>query len=154
MAAPWFGSTATHFALLRAEWGAEAWRGWCRALVQNQVFLEEGNSQVTRRVARGEAWVGLTDSDDVQAAQREGLGLVAGPPLAALHTTVAVLRDAPRPVAAEKLFGYLQTAEVQAMLLRAGAVETVTNRLPEPRWDVMLSEFETTGRELREAMVK
>jgi iron(III) transport system substrate-binding protein len=32
-------------------------------LAGNKPYLEEGNSQVVRRVARGEAWIGLTDPD-------------------------------------------------------------------------------------------
>ena len=157
LAAPWFGSTATHFASLRAEWGAERWRTWCQALAANRPFLEDGNSGVVRRVARGEAWIGLTDSDDIQAGQREGLGLVAGPALRYLPNTVAVVRGAPHPVAAERLFRYLQTAAVHARLVAVGALEAdgAVSGLGNlatpsaPPWERMIGEFEVFVRELR-----
>ena len=153
LAAPWFGSTATHFAALRAIWGAGRWQAWCRALAANQVFLEEGNSQVTQRVARGDAWVGLTDSDDLQAARREGLNLVAGPALWPIRNTVAVLREAPHPVAAQALFLFLQSAAVHQALAKAGALEVVppdATTTPAPPWEVMLHDFDLTLKELRE----
>lgn len=153
LAAPWFGSTATHLAALRAEWGEAVWRDWCRGLAANRVFLEEGNSHVVKRVARGEAWVGLTDSDDIQSAQREGLDLVAGPALWCLRNTVAILRAAPRPNAAERLFQYLQSKDVQAALRSAGAIEAACTSSSEPRWELMLRDFAATGRELRETLI-
>lgn len=149
LAAPWFGSTATHLTALRAEWGETAWRAWCRALAANQVFLEEGNSHVVRRVARGEAWVGLTDSDDIISAQADGLPVLPGPVLWRLRNTVAILHGAPRASAAEQLFQYLQSAGVQEKLRTAGALEAPTDLAVEPRWDDMLRDFATAGQELR-----
>ena len=75
LAFPGFGSTATHFMALRQAWGEVRWEAWCRALAANHPFLEEGNSLVVRRVSRGEAWIGLTDSDDITAGKREGLSV-------------------------------------------------------------------------------
>lgn len=157
IAAPWFGSTATHFAALRAEWGEQSWRDWCRGLASNRVFLEEGNSHVVKRVARGEAWVGLTDSDDIESGNREGLGLVAGPALFSLRNTVGILRGAPRPETAEQLSQYLQSPAVQEKLVLAGAIEAGpigSASAAEPRWDAMIRDFEATGRELREAFAQ
>ena len=157
MAAPWFGSTAAHFAALRVEWGSEKWLAWCRGLAANQVFLEEGNSQVVKRVERGEAWVGLTDSDDIRAAQHDGLSVVAGPDLWPIRNVVAVLNGAPHPTAAEKLFQYLQTESVRMQLYIAGALESQTGGgalTKEPPWAQMLPDFEVTTRQLQEAFQK
>lgn len=153
LAAPWFGSTLSHFLALRAEWGDVRWRQWCRGLAANRPFLEEGNSQVVKRVARGEAWIGLTDSDDIRAIQREGVSLVAGPELWSIHNTVGVLRNAPRAEAAELLFQYLKSPAVQDRLYVAGALEVSTETTPgapEPSWDVMLRDLEVASKELRE----
>src|SRR5688572_18261688 len=73
LAYPLFGTTATHFLALRQHWGAARWEQWCRALHANKPFLVDGNSVVVQFVGRGEALIGLTDSDDVGAGQKNGL---------------------------------------------------------------------------------
>jgi hypothetical protein len=77
LAFPQFGTTATHFQALRQLWGEERWLAWCRALAANKPFLVDGNSVVVKFVVRGEAWIGLTDSDDIAAGQREGFPIAA-----------------------------------------------------------------------------
>ncbi len=79
LAYPQFGTTATHFHALRQHWGDDAWQIWCRALASNKPFLVDGNSVVVKVVAKGEAWIGLTDSDDIADGQREGLPIAACP---------------------------------------------------------------------------
>src|SRR6266404_9889048 len=54
LAYPQFGTTATHFHVLRQYWGDERWQRWCRALAENKPFLVDGNSGVVKIVARGE----------------------------------------------------------------------------------------------------
>ena len=126
LAYPLFGTTATHFLALRQLWGAAGWERWCRALQANQPFLVEGNSVVVKLVGRGEAWLGLTDSDDIAAAQREGLPVVALPVTGEtlyLPNTVAVVRGTPHPPAAENLFRFLQRPEIVGQLVSARALE-------------------------------
>ena len=96
-----------------------------------------------------QAWVGMTDSDDIQSAQSAGVALSAGPALWRLRNTVAVIRDAPRPAAAEQLFQYLQSPGVQEVLLKFGALEPATVFLIEPRWGIMVRDFAAAGQELR-----
>jgi len=126
IAYPQFGTTATHFHALRARWGEDKWETWCRGLVANKVSLLDGNSAVAKAVGQGEASLGLTDSDDIADGKREGL------PIAALAmtdetllipNTVAVIRDAPHPQAAQRLFEYLQRPEVAQRLIDASALE-------------------------------
>ncbi len=74
---PQFGTTGAHFHALRQLWGEAQWLAWCRALVANQAKLVDGNSVVVKLVGRGEAAIGLTDSDDILAGQREGLPVAA-----------------------------------------------------------------------------
>ena len=157
LAFPMFGTTATHLLVLRQHWGLSNWLTWCRALQANAPFLEEGNSQVVRRVARGEAWVGLTDSDDILAAQREGLPVVAvllGSESLRMPNTVAlVAKPGETPAAARSLFGYLQSEEVRQALTNCGALEADApgGMVLIPDWDPLLRQLEVATGQLVEA---
>lgn len=161
LAFPQFGTTATHFHALKQLWGEERWLAWCRGLAANKPFVVDGNSVVVKFVGRGEAWVGLTDSDDIAAGQRNGLP-VAALPLDAesllIPNTVAVIRRAPHPDAAQKLFEYLQRGEVAEALVRAGALESAA--LPQhaetlrPDWAGLLRDLEITTRQLNEIFLR
>jgi iron(III) transport system substrate-binding protein len=150
LAYPLFGTTATHFLALRQEWGDPSWQQWCRALQANQPYLVDGNSVVVKLVGRGEAWIGLTDSDDVRAAQREGLPLRELPLMPEswlIPNTVAVLRQAPHPEAAQQLFVYLQSQPVLDRLQLAHALEgasatQVLSGTLAVHWDELLRDLE------------
>lgn len=97
---PQFGTTATHFHALKQFWGEERWLAWGRAIVANKSFIVDGNSVVVKSVGRGEAWIGLTDSDDVFVGQREGLPVTMVPiteEQLLIPNTVGVIRNAPIP---------------------------------------------------------
>lgn len=151
MAFPLFGTTATHFLALRQHWGPERWRTWCKALFENQPFLEEGNSHVVRRVARGEALIGLTDSDDVQAARREGLSVMELPlddlTLLMPNTVALVGRPGGTRPQAESLVTFLRSPEVEARLIAGGTLEP--NEGPpasglRPDWDRLVTELDAS----------
>lgn len=157
MAYPLFGTTATHFLALRQHWGESNWLAWCRALAANRPFIVEGNSVAAKFVARGEAWIGLTDSDDIAAEQR------AGAPVAALllsretlliPNTIAVIRGAPHPEAAQQLFSYLQRRTVVERLVAANAlegfsVEMVSDRTLQPDWNTLLLDLTASTESLK-----
>jgi len=150
LAYPQFGTTATHFHALRQHWGDPLWQTWCRALAANKPFLLDGNSVVVKTVGRGDAWLGLTDSDDIAAGQREGLPIMPLPmteETLLIPNTVAVVRDAPHPEAAQRLFDYLQQPRVAQQLVAANALEgafPVETRTPTLRvnWDAVLHDLE------------
>jgi iron(III) transport system substrate-binding protein len=126
LAYPQFGTTATHFHALRQLWGDAVWQSWCRALAANKPFLVDGNSVVVKFVGQGEAWLGLTDSDDIADGQREGLPIAALPisdETLLIPNTVAITRGAPHPQAAERLFEFLQSREVVKRLVGTKALE-------------------------------
>jgi len=167
MAYPQFGTTGAHMHSLRRLWGETNWIAWCRGLVANQTKLVEGNSVVVKLVGRGEAAIGLTDSDDILAGQREGLP-VAMLPLGyeslLIPNTVAVIRSAPHVAAAQRLFEYLQRPDVAQQLAKAGALEGVTLS-PEVKlwnpvfdwhqdWEKILRDFESTTKQLNEVFLK
>ncbi len=155
LAFPLFGTTATHLLALRGRWGESNWLVWTRALAANRPFLEEGNSHVVQRVARGEALVGLTDSDDIESGRREGLPVVAlaiGPELLLMPNTVALIRGGPHPAAAQKLFDFLQTPAVHERLVAAAALETETAATPtlQPDWTALLRDLDRATGQLGE----
>jgi iron(III) transport system substrate-binding protein len=126
LAYPLFGTTATHFQALRQHWGEERWLAWCRALQANHPFLVDGNSAVVQTVARSDAVLGMTDSDDIAADRADGQPVAAVPlssETLAIPNAVCVVRGAPHPREAEELFRYLQRPEVLEQLVKAGALE-------------------------------
>jgi iron(III) transport system substrate-binding protein len=162
LANPQFGTTAAHFHALRQLWGEERWLAWCRALAANKPFLVDGNSVVVKFVARGDAWIGLTDSDDIAAGQREGLPIAAlllNEEMLLIPNTVAVVRGAGHPQNAQRLFGYLQRAEVAQQLVAANALEgvsekEVTTSTLKPKWKELLRDLETTTKQLNEIFLR
>ena len=156
LAYPQFGTTATHFHALRQHWGNDRWQAWCRALAVNKPLLVDGNSVVVKMVGRGEAWIGLTDSDDVASGQGEGLPLAPlpmGEETLLIPNTIAVVRGAPHPEAAQRLFDYLQRREVVQRLVAAHALEgysssTVLIPTLKVNWGDLLRDLEGTTAEL------
>ena len=126
LAYPMFGTTSAQFIALRQHWGVTNWEQWCRALAANKPFLVDGNSVVVKLVGRGEAVVGLTDSDDVAAAQQEGWP-VAALPLSAesvlIPNSIALVRGAPHAEAGRRLCEYLRSEAVVTQLIGASALE-------------------------------
>jgi iron(III) transport system substrate-binding protein len=162
MAYPLFGSTATHFLALRAHWGVANWLDWCRALEANAPIVVDGNSIVARLVAEGRAAVGLTDSDDFMVVRRESA------PVAMLDldeesllipNTVAVLRGAPHPVAADRLYRFIGAEETANQLVSAGALESAESpaeraTVLRPEWPAILQELETATEQLRAVFLR
>jgi iron(III) transport system substrate-binding protein len=162
LAYPQFGTTATHFQVLRQHWGEARWRLWCRALAANRPFLVDGNSEVVNLVGRGEAWVGLTDSDDISDGRREGLPVVAlpiSPETLLIPNTVAVIRGGPNPTLAQRLFDYLQTRTVVDRLVQAKALEgaspaAVPITTLRVDWPMVLRSVESTTAELNQIFLR
>lgn len=128
MAQPRFGTTRGHMAALADAWGLESFRAWLVGLRASGVRLYAGNSSVVRAIADGEIDAGLTDSDDVWGAQRNGWPVLAvfespggagawpsfGPLL--LPNTVARVKGGPNPAEATRLIEFLVEGPVEEML--------------------------------------
>lgn len=150
LAYPIFGSTANHLVVLRQRWGEAAWLDWCKALADQRPLLVDGNSKVVRAVADGQAEFGLTDSDDVAFAKREGMDVVAHriPALEAFHlpNTAALVAGARNPEGARQLIAFLASAEVVDALRKAGALDALERAPGEQEapldWPAMLSDLE------------
>lgn len=162
LAYPQFGTTATHFHTLRQHWGETRWESWCRALAANKPLLVDGNSVVAKMVGSGEAWIGLTDSDDIAAEQREGRPLVALPineETLLIPNTVAVVRSAAHPDAAQRLFEYLQRPATAQRLVAVNALEgdsapAISTPTLEVNWDGLLRDLDATTAKLNEIFLR
>ena len=160
LAYPMFGTTATHFLALRQQWGDAPWQAWCRALQANKPFLLDGNSVVVKLVGQGEAWIGLTDSDDIAAGIREGMPLVAIPlnsETLLIPNTVAVVRGAPHAAEAQQLYQFLQRSEVAEQLVKAAALEgTQPGQQPTLHvdWTALLSDLEAATTNMKNIFLR
>ena len=125
MAKPTAGTTGGHVAALFVLWGDEQARKYFKELHANDVKLLGGNSVVAQAVADGSLDAGLTDNDDVAAAQASG-GKIEGvlpdqPAFGTLMvpTTVGMVTGAKNGEAAKRLIDYLLSREVEQKLLDA-----------------------------------
>lgn len=121
MARPQFGTTRGHMGVLVHQWGPARFRAWLEAMKANGIRLYDGNASIVRAIRLGEIDVGLTDTDDIWAARRNGWRIGAayervepapdarfpstGP--LALPNTVALVRNGPHPDEARKLIDFL-----------------------------------------------
>jgi len=160
---PLFGTTSTHFIVWRQHWGDAAWQTWCRALVANQPKIVDGNSIAAKLVAGGEAWIGFADSDDIAAEQHDGKPLLALPvtdETLYLPNTVGVIRNAPHPAEAERLFEYLQQKSVSQKLVDVQALEGVSLDPARPQpgvkvdWDGLLRDLDTATHEMEKIFLR
>src|SRR5215207_4595980 len=129
IADPRFGSTSFHVAALYAEVGDERAEEFFRKLKTNGVKIVSGNSVVRDMVARGEAKVGLTDTDDVNVAledrqpvamvfpDRDGMGVPIMPNM------VSLVAGAPNTEDGKKQIDYLLSPEVERTLAQSEAVQ-------------------------------
>ena len=128
IAYPMFGTTSTYFLALRQAIGDARWRVWCTNLVANQPLLVDGNSLVVKFVRNGQAWAGLTDSDDISSAQENGAPL-EGLPLnhasLLIHNTLGLIANAPHPAEARQLMEFLRSPEVARELMNSKALEAM-----------------------------
>jgi iron(III) transport system substrate-binding protein len=138
IADPRFGTMSFHVAALYAELGDQRADEFFRKLKANDVHVVAANSVVLDMVARGEARVGLTDTDDVNVAlqdkqpvamvfpDREGMGVPVMPNM------VSLIAGAPHPEAGKKLIDYLLSPEVERSLAQSEAVQIPLHEGVEP----------------------
>lgn len=160
LAYPLFGTTAAQFHVLRQQWGKEAWDKWCVALAANKPFLADGNSSVVNLVARGDAWIGLTDSDDYLVGKSKRYPISSLPitdETLMIPNTVAIVRGGPNPGPARQLFQFLQNPMVSGMLVEMGALDG-TRAGPRPHavvaWDSVLRDMEQTDERLKRIFLR
>jgi len=161
LAYPQFGTTATHLQALRQAWGDAKWEAWCHALAANKPLIVDGNSVVVKMVGQGEALIGMTDSDDIASGQSEDLPIAALPitgETLLIPNTVAVMRNAPHPEAAQRLMDYLTSPEVAEKLVEAKALEGAamgTNSATlQVAWPKLLGDLASTTARLNQIFLR
>jgi len=129
IANPLYGTTSMHAAALFQVLGDRGGRAWFEKLNANGVKMLSSNGEVRRRVAAGDFDIGLTDSDDVNVALRDGkpinfvipdqdsLGTLLIPNAAAL------VRGAPNAQNGKAFIDFLISQEVEQLLARSEAVQ-------------------------------
>ena len=122
MARPHAGTTGGDVASWFAHYGQQRGREILEGLKANDVRLVDGNSLVVSLVARGEADVGFTDTDDVHAGLRNGWPVAmhpldqGGAGSLAIPNTVALVAGAPHGRQAGMLIDFLLSEQVEVML--------------------------------------
>jgi iron(III) transport system substrate-binding protein len=162
LAYPQFGTTATHFHALRQLWGETLWETWCRSFAANKPLLVDGNSMVVKMVGTGEAVLGVSDSDDVAAAQADAMPVAAAPMMnetLSIPNTVALIRGAPHPENADRLFSFLHRPEIAQMLVAANALEGATldqkgGSTLQVNWESLLAGLESTTAKLNQIFLR
>jgi iron(III) transport system substrate-binding protein len=162
MARPLFGTTATHFAVLRERDGRTETLQLLNQIRDNAVILS-GNKQVALAVSAGNVAWGLTDTDDAVIEKDLGRHVAIvfpdqasdQPGALRIPNTVAILKGAPHPVAAGKLADYLVRAETEDRLAMGDSSQLPLSRdskfpprvLPEQpvRW--MRVDFEAAAKD-------
>lgn len=137
IANPLFGGMAAHVTALFQVLGPDAARRWLSDLKANDCALCGGMADVTKRVASGELWFGITSSIDAHVAVDDGkpvaivvpdqgpgeIGCMEG------FSSVAMIANAPHPKEAERLLRFLMSSKTEE-ILAAGPAQTV-GLLPE-----------------------
>jgi ABC-type Fe3+ transport system substrate-binding protein len=139
---------------LRQNWGDQVWRDWCSGLLRNGAKVVDGNSLVVRLVGSGECWIGLTDSDDIAAGQRQGLPIASVPSikeLLVIPSTIATISGSPHRQSAAKLVEFLTDFQTLQHLVKVGALQGV-NPQPFPSMKVDWSSPNTDIEELNQAL--
>ena len=119
MARPEFGTTRGDVASWLVHYGPDRAKEILRGLKANGVRLVQGNSTAVRTVARGEADVCFTDTDDVYVARRNGWPIAMAPldqggdGALAIPNTAALIQGAPHAEAGRKLLAYLLSEKVE-----------------------------------------
>jgi iron(III) transport system substrate-binding protein len=127
--------------------------------VANKALVVDGNSVVVKLVGSGEAWLGLTDSDDIAAFQREGLPIAAVNFAETLRipNTVAIVTGGPHPDNAAKLVAFLNREDIKRRLADANAFAPVKPDDPlglRVDWDALLHDQEKAVVELKEIFLR
>lgn len=118
---PQFGTSSDWATTLAARWGTVKTLAYFGALKKINVRILPGNGDVARQTAQGDLRFGVTDSDDFLAQERQEK------PAVLVETTqdnvlvpgaVSILKNAPHPENAKKLFDAIVSAQNEAALVK------------------------------------
>jgi iron(III) transport system substrate-binding protein len=136
MADPRFGTTGGHLAVMKVFWDHEVMPGYFEAFIEGLAtnhtrMLPSGNAGVVEAIAKGEADIGLTDTDDVWAAQAQELNIAfvypnhstekgaTGIGTLLIPNTVGLIKGGPHPQPARELMEFLLSEQVERTLAKS-----------------------------------
>jgi len=127
IANPLFGTTTFHIAAIFNVLGDEKAKQFLIDLNANEVVIATSNGDVMSRVARGEVFCGLTDTDDANEAMKEGenIGIVfldqgvIGSLI--VPNTLSIIANSKNQDNAKLLFDYLLSKQTEAKLAKSCA---------------------------------
>ncbi len=116
-----FGTASDWATTLASRWGTPKTLHYFRALKTSDVRVLPGNGDVARQTAQGVLRFGVTDSDDYLALQRQGKSLVlmqTDKDNVLVPGAVSILKNAPHPENAKKLFDAIVSAQNETALTK------------------------------------
>ncbi len=122
IANPLFGTTSFHFASWFSSLGDEKAKQFMADLHKNKVVIATSNGDVKKRVAQGEIWCGLTDTDDAFTAKNEGAPVdflfldQSGIGNLIIPNTVSIIKNSPNQTNGKRLVDYLLSRETEEKL--------------------------------------
>lgn len=129
LANPLFGTTSMHAAALFQVLGAEKATQLFEQFTANGVRMLSSNGEVRRRVSLGDFDIGLTDSDDVNVALKDGqpVGFVLpdqeGMGTLLVPNAAVLLRGSPHATNGQAFVNFLTSAEVEKLLAESDAAQ-------------------------------
>jgi iron(III) transport system substrate-binding protein len=138
LANPLFGTTSMHAAALFETMGEDKAREFFTALRANEVKMLSSNGEVKRRVGDGEFAFGLTDTDDVNEAIKDGKPVAAiYPDQTAAGTLImpnaaVLIRGAPNEANGKRFIDFLLSSQVEEQLAKSAAQMPLRSGVPVP----------------------
>ncbi len=140
IANPLFGTTTFHMAALFYVLGEDKAVDFLNRLKENGILIASSNGDVKKKVAQGEIFCGLTDTDDAFTAKKQGapvdylfldqgngqIGTLIIP------NVVTLMKGAPHPENGKRLIDYLLSRETEAKLAKSCAQMPLHKGVPTP----------------------
>jgi len=129
LANPLFGTTSMHAAALFQVLGETKAREFFQQLTDNRVKMLSSNGEVRRRVALGDFALGLTDSDDINVALKDGapIGFVVpdqdGIGALLIPNAAVFIAGGPNPDNAKQFIDFLVSAASEQWLAEGDAAQ-------------------------------
>jgi iron(III) transport system substrate-binding protein len=127
IANPLFGTTSMQAAAFFQQLGEAKAKDFFEQLSKNGAVMLSSNGEVRRRVAAGDFQVGLTDSDDVSVAMKDGQAVDFTIPDQDAQGTVIIpcaavlIKGGPNPENARRFIDFLVSGEVERLLAESDA---------------------------------
>jgi iron(III) transport system substrate-binding protein len=119
-------------------WGGEKLKEWHAATRRRGIREVAGNAATRNHVAAGDCDFGFTDTDDFFGAKDEGKPVAMLPvrvegQTICIPNSVAIIRGAQHPAAAQKLVDFLLSAETELRLAKSASRQIPLGEVAEDR---------------------